>query len=93
MAGLDVISGVLVEGGGRLRLSRGCDSGNRNRSDAMEEGVTSQGMWATLEGEKSKETSSPLMPSSGMLPCCHIDGHIDFSQIYARNLQKCKMIN
>lgn len=68
MAGLDVITGVLVEGGGRLRLSQGCDSGSRNWSDAMEEGVTSYGMWAALEGEKSKETSSPLRPLEGMRP-------------------------
>lgn len=68
MTGLDVITGVLVEGGGRLRLSWGCDRGSRNQSDAVEEGVTSQGMWAALEGEKSQETSSPLRPPEGMRP-------------------------
>ena len=60
MAGLDVITGVLVEGGGRLRLSRGCDRGSRNRSDAMEEGVTSQAVKATSKKlEKIKESDSP----------------------------------
>lgn len=68
MAGPDVVMGVLVEGGGRLRVSPRGDSGSRNRSDAMEEGVTSQGMWAALEGENSKETSSPLGPPEGMQP-------------------------
>ena len=41
----------------------------------MEEGVTSQGMWAALEGENSKETSSPLGPPEGMQP----DWHLDFN--------------